>query len=252
MKKRYFNVLLTTAGDNKDESNDLLASIDVSEGDVVKGLVDFYLNMRGVEGSKFVDSIGTIILERTFLGKCGVCYSTNIDRKLLGRNSFYYSDSCKDDVRPSYGMDLEISLDCVVAIMSFSTYAEGKRYIGCVTYLIETKFEDDGVHVRLLSRDHRSEIRYEIFRGNLLYLISSLWIYKLTRYVRTSELEKDLRGINVSELTGYRSPTVILSKGFFECILSWGMGAFNPLTPPNPSTGNRLIDLFDLFKGYIV
>ena len=132
MKKRYFNVLLTTAGDNKDESNDLLASIDVSEGDVVKGLVDFYLNMRGVEGSKFVDSIGTIILERTFLGKCGVCYSTNIDRKLVGRNSFYYSDSCKDDVRPSYGMDLEISLDCVVAIMSFSTYAEGKRYIGCV------------------------------------------------------------------------------------------------------------------------
>lgn len=132
MKKRYFNVLLTTAGDNKDESNDLLASIDVSERDVVKGLVDFYLNMRGVEGSKFVDSIGTIILERTFLGKCGVCYSTNIDRKLLGRNSFYYSDSCKDDVRPSYGMDLEISLDCVVAIMSFSTYAEGKRYIGCV------------------------------------------------------------------------------------------------------------------------
>ena len=132
MKKRYFNVLLTTAGDNKDESNDLLASIDVSEGDVVKGLVDFYLNMRGVEGSKFVDSIGTIILERTFLWKCGVCYSTNIDRKLLGRNSFYYSDSCKDDVRPSYGMDLEISLDCVVAIMSFSTYAEGKRYIGCV------------------------------------------------------------------------------------------------------------------------
>jgi hypothetical protein len=132
MKNRYFNVLLTTAGDNKDERNDLLASIDVSEGDVVKGLVDFYLNMRGVEGSKFVDSIGTTILERTFLGKCGVCYSTNIDRKLLGINSFYYSDSCKDDVRPSYGMDLEISLDCVVAIMSFSTYAEGKRYIGCV------------------------------------------------------------------------------------------------------------------------
>lgn len=131
-EKKYFNVILTTAGDNKDESNDLLASIDVSEGDVVKGLVDFYLNMRGVEGSKFVDSIGTIILERTFLGKCGVCYSTNIDRKLLGRNSFYYSDSCEDDVRPSYGMDLEISLDCVVAIMSFSTYAEGKRYIGCV------------------------------------------------------------------------------------------------------------------------
>lgn len=131
-EKKYFNVILTTAGDNKDESNDLLASIDVSEGDVVRGLVDFYLNMRGVEGSKFVDSIGTIILERTFLGKCGVCYSTNIDRKLLGRNSFYYSDSCKDDVRPSYGMDLEISLDCVVAIMSFSTYAEGKRYIGCV------------------------------------------------------------------------------------------------------------------------
>lgn len=132
MKNRYFNVLLTTAGDNKDERNDLLASIDVSEGDVVKGLVDFYLNMRGVKGSKFVDSIGTIILERTFLGKCGVCYSTNIDRKLLGRNSFYYSDSCKDDVRPSYGMDLEISLDCVVAIISFSTYVEGKRYIGCI------------------------------------------------------------------------------------------------------------------------
>ena len=133
---------------------------------------------------------------------------------------------------------------------------EERKYIregscGYVTYLIETKFEDDGVHVRLLSRDHRSEIRYEIFRGNLLYLISSLWIYKLTRYVRTSELEKDLRGINVSELTGYKSPTVILSKGFFECILSWGMGMFNLLTPPNPSTGNRLIDLFDLFKGYI-
>lgn len=134
---------------------------------------------------------------------------------------------------------------------------EERKYIregsyGYVTYLIETKFENDGVHVRLLSRDHRSEIRYEIFRGNLLYLISSLWIYKLTRYIRTSELEEDLRGINVSELTGYKSPTVILSKGFFECILSWGMGMFNPLTPPNPSTGNRLIDLFDLFKGYII
>lgn len=131
-KKKYLNVLLTTAGDNKDERNDLLASIDVSEENVVKGLIDFYLNMRGVEGSKFVESIGTTILERTFFGKCGVCYSTNIDRKLLGRNSFYYSNSCKDDVRPSYGMNLEISLDCVVAIISFNTYSEGKEYIGCV------------------------------------------------------------------------------------------------------------------------
>jgi len=132
-EKKYFNVLLTTAGDNKDERNDLLASIDVSEGDVVKGLVDFYLNMRGVEGSKFVDSIGTLIFRRTFFGKIGVSYSTNIDRKLLGGNSFYYSDSCKDDFGgPSYDMNLEITLDCFVAIVSFSTYAESKRYIGCI------------------------------------------------------------------------------------------------------------------------
>lgn len=133
MKNRYFNVLLTTAGDNKDERNDLLASIDVSEGDVVKGLVDFYLNMRGVKGSKFVDSIGTLIFRRTFFGKIGVSYSTNIDSKLLGGNSFYYSDYCKDDFGgSSYDMNLEITLDCFVAIVSFSTYAEDKRYIGCV------------------------------------------------------------------------------------------------------------------------
>ena len=133
MKNRYFNVLLTTAGDNKDERNDLLTSIDVSEGDVVKGLVDFYLNMRGVKGSKFVDSIGTLIFRRTFFGKIGVYYSTNIDRKLLGGNSFYYSDSCKDDFGgSSYDMNLEITLDCFVAIVSFSTYAEDKRYIGCI------------------------------------------------------------------------------------------------------------------------
>ena len=133
MKNRYFNVLLTTAGDNKDERNDLLASIDVSEGDVVKGLVDFYLNMRGVKGSKFVDSIGTLIFRRTFFGKIGVSYSTNIDSKLLGGNSFYYSDYCKDDFGgSSYDMNLEITLDCFVAIVSFSTYAEDKRYIGCI------------------------------------------------------------------------------------------------------------------------
>lgn len=132
-EKKYFNVLLTTAGDNKDERNDLLASIDVSEGDVVKGLVDFYLNMRGVKGSKFVDSIGTLIFRRTFFGKIGVSYSTNIDRKLLGENSFYYSDSCKDDFGwSSYDMNLEITLDCVVGIVSVSTYAKDKRYIGCI------------------------------------------------------------------------------------------------------------------------
>lgn len=142
MKNRYFNVLLTTAGDNKDERNDLLASIDVSEGDVVKGLVDFYLNMRGVNGSKFVDSIGTLIFRRTFFGKIGVSYSTNIDRKLLGVNSFYYSDSCKDDFGgSSYDMNLEITLDCFVAIVSFSTYAEDKRYIGCVQV---SDFMEDG------------------------------------------------------------------------------------------------------------
>ena len=134
MKKRYFNVLLTTAGDNKDERNDLLASIDVSEGDVVKGLVDFYLNMNKVEGSKFVESIGTRVLERTFLGKCGVCYSTNIDYNRFGIDTFYYSNSCEDDFGRSLydDLDLEITLDCVVGIVSVSTYAGGKRYIECI------------------------------------------------------------------------------------------------------------------------
>lgn len=137
MKKRYFNVLLTTAGDNKDERGDLLASIDVSEGDVVKGLIDFYLNMNKVEGSKFVESIGTLVFRKTFFGKDVVCYSINsinIDRDLLSRNNFYYSGyPCINDYGWSpYDMNLEITLDCTVGIISFSTYAEGKRYIGCV------------------------------------------------------------------------------------------------------------------------
>ena len=56
---------------------------------------------------------------------------------------------------------------------------------GYLTRLIETKFEDDGVHVKLSSMDYGSEIRYELSGGNLLYLISSLWIYKLTDTLRS-------------------------------------------------------------------
>lgn len=147
MKKRYFNVLLTTAGDNKDERGDLLASIDVSEGDVVKGIIDFYLNMNKVEGSKFVESIGTLVFRKTFFGKDVVCYSINsinIDRDLLSGNNFYYSSSpCINDYGWSpYDMNLEITLDCTVGIISFSTYAEGKRYIGCVQVCDLTKDEE--------------------------------------------------------------------------------------------------------------
>lgn len=137
MKNRYLNVLLTTAEDIKDERSYLLASIDVSEGDVVKGLIDFYLNMNKVEGSKFVESIGTLVFRKTFFGKDRVFYSINsisIDRDLLGKNNFYYSSSpCINDYGWSpYDMNLEITLDCTVGIISFSTYAEGKGFIGCV------------------------------------------------------------------------------------------------------------------------
>ena len=136
-ERNYLNVLLTSAGDNKDERSDLLASIDISDGDVVKGLVDFYLNMRGVKGSKLVESIGALIFRRNFFGKDGVCYSVNsisMNRDLLRKNSFYYSSSpCINDFGwSSYDMNLEITLDCVVGILSFSTYAEGARFIGCV------------------------------------------------------------------------------------------------------------------------
>ena len=141
-EKKYLNVLLTTAGDNKDERNDLLASIDISEENVVKGLIDFYYNMNKVEGSKFVESIGAIVFKRSFFGKNCVSYSTNIDYNLLGKDSYYYSRSYEDEFEWSPGtMNLEITIDCLVGIISFSTYNDGKRYIGCI--LISDFIEDE-------------------------------------------------------------------------------------------------------------
>lgn len=97
-------------------------------------------------------------------------------------------------------------------------YKEG-YFNGNVTFVDEILLDDEeGPRAKLITRDKKSEIRYEIFGRNFLHVLHTLWLYRLKSITR---FEKTI-WVNVSEMTDLVSPTNIMSEGFSEIFFPEG------------------------------
>lgn len=88
-----------------------------------------------------------------------------------------------------------------------------------ITFVDEIILDDEeGPCAKLITRDKKSEIKYEISGRNFLHVLHTLWLYRLKS---VTKLEKTI-WVNVSEMTDLVSPTDIMSEGFSEILFPEG------------------------------
>lgn len=90
---------------------------------------------------------------------------------------------------------------------------------GNITFVDEIILDDEeGPCAKLITRDKKSEIKYEISGRNFLHVLHTLWLYRLKSITK---FEKTI-WVNVSEMTDLVSPTDIMSEGFSEILFPEG------------------------------
>ena len=149
----------------------------------------------------------------------------NPDRESINRSIEYI----KDNPDKLYDLDKYKKKFGEYIRDNHSSYREIKPkegyFNGNITFVNEMFIEDDGPHAELVTRDGKSEIKYEISGRNFLHVLHTLWLYRLKKITKFEETI----WVNVSEMTDLISPTNIMSEGFSE--IFFPEGKIDPLYP---------------------
>lgn len=142
----------------------------------------------------------------------------NLDRESINRSIKYVKDNPDrlydlDSYKKEFGKYIRDNNSSYREIKPKEGYFNGN-----ITFVNEMFIEDDGPHAELVTRDGKSEIKYEISGRNFLHILHILWLYRLKSITK---FEKTIC-VNVSEMTDLVSPTDIMSEGFSEIFFPSG------------------------------
>ena len=139
-KNKYLNFSLFCVSKNEGEDNEeLIVSIDTSNGRLPMDLIKFYNNMKSVEGGDVVNTIGSYEFFNSvyYDGYIKISYINDINKRRkipCPKYEYFFSENQLDGggkvktLTPS----IEFSIDCVVGILSCTVYVDGTRYVGNV------------------------------------------------------------------------------------------------------------------------
>jgi hypothetical protein len=159
----------------------------------------------------------------------------NPDRESLNRSIEYIKDNPDrlydlDSYKKEFGKYIRDNNSSYREIEPKEGYFNGN-----VTFVDEIFLDDEkGPRAKLITRDKKSEIKYEISGRNFLHVLHTLCLYRLKSITR---FEKTI-WVNVSEMTDLVSPTDIMSEGFSE--IFFPSGKINPLYP-FPKSSDELL-----------